>query len=355
MTRKITRKEGPNQGREFWSCPKPMGESCQGAFRWCDERPSPICKCKQPKVRRITKKEGPNQGREFFVCPRPYGKACNNEFQWCDEVEAARLKDNKEEDNQEEPKTDWRSLVPVNCDILNERRPVIWQEGRIPSFDEILRFPLEREVGVPSVSKILQATMSEESKAVLARWEAMKIRELGLAGFQQLKADTFSRGHTLHRVVETYLETGDMPRMAEIEDPVSKRHVVSFSSVMRQFCSPIALESAVKHDDLRYCGIIDCVARIEDKLFLIDWKTSEKEKSRVRDLYDNPLQVAAYLGAINADDRYSDLGGNISQAAVVVIYNSGLPAVTHTFDTEQMKVYWDKWLERLEQYHKISH
>ena len=53
---------------------------------------------------------------------------------------------------------------------------------------------------------------------------------------------------------------------------------------------------------------------------LIDWKTAEKEKNRVEDLYDNPLQVifllsltpcwtkpfpqlAAYLGAINRDPR----------------------------------------------------
>ena len=41
--------------------------------------------------------------------------------------------------------------------------------------------------------------MSEESKMVLAKWEARMIRELGLEGFKQFKKDTFSRGHTLHR------------------------------------------------------------------------------------------------------------------------------------------------------------
>ena len=31
--------------------------------------------------------------------------------------------------------------------------------------------------------------------------------------------------------------------------------------------------------------------RYKDQLVLIDWKTAEKEKNRVKDLYDNPLQV----------------------------------------------------------------
>ena len=48
--------------------------------------------------------------------------------------------------------------------------------------------------------------------------------------------------------------------------------------------------------------------------------------------------------------RYSELG-NLTSAAVCVVYNSGLPAVTHVFDSDQMSAYWDKWLERLEQYH----
>merc|ERR1719430_87733 len=175
----------------------------------------------------------------------------------------------------------------------------------------------------------MQATMSEKSKFILARWEAKKIKELGLEGFKQLKQDTFARGHTLHKVVETYMETGDIPKMADIPDSVSKRHVVSVSSIMRQITSPVVLESAVQHPDLGYCGIVDCIAKIDDHLVLIDWKTSKKEKKKVADLYDNPLQVAAYMGAINSDERYMGLGGNLTKAAVVVVYNSGQPAIAH--------------------------
>ena len=41
---------------------------------------------------------------------------------------------------------------------------------------------------------------------------------------------------------------------------------------------------------------MDCVAVLGKTLSLIDWKTSERAKPTVASLYDNPLQVVAYLG-----------------------------------------------------------
>ena len=45
------------------------------------------------------------------------------------------------------------------------------------------------------------------------------------------------------------------------------------------------------------------------KVVLIDWKTSEKKKSTLAKTFDAPLQVAAYVGALNHDSRYVKKNG----------------------------------------------
>ncbi|XP_038274937.1 DNA topoisomerase 3-alpha isoform X3 [Dermochelys coriacea] len=124
------RKEGPNQGRQFYKC---SAGSCN-FFLWADqqsddgnsvthrsfaappdslgERPpgsfgslgggrglgrygsndfdsgggggGTMCKCNQPAITRTVQKEGPNKGRQFHTCPKPREQQCGF-FQWVDE------------------------------------------------------------------------------------------------------------------------------------------------------------------------------------------------------------------------------------------------------------------------------
>jgi len=240
-----------------------------------------------------------------------------------------------------------RSIPRIRVPLLNTEREVL--SPKELSGHEILKHGYKRDLSIPSVSKILAATMSEKSREVLARWEKEKIALLGLEGFKKLKSDTFARGHTLHTMLENFMETRQLPKAKDIPDSVSKRHLVSISQAVKQFHTPLLLESAVAHPDLNYGGIVDCVAVLGDTVMLVDWKTSEKVKNRVSDLYDNPLQLAAYMGALNRDERYSHLG-NIINGAVVVVYNSGYPAMVHMFNQKEMEGYWDMWCDRLEMF-----
>ncbi|XP_026987033.1 DNA topoisomerase 3-alpha isoform X3 [Sagmatias obliquidens] len=113
------RKEGPNQGRQFYKC---SGGGCS-FFLWADsghpeaggppsEVPRPPggslgrppgsgkplggpgspgdggggarCLCSQPAVTRTVQKDGPNKGRQFHTCAKPREQQCGF-FQWVDE------------------------------------------------------------------------------------------------------------------------------------------------------------------------------------------------------------------------------------------------------------------------------
>nr|XP_025719870.1 DNA topoisomerase 3-alpha [Callorhinus ursinus] len=115
------RKEGPNQGRQFYKC---NGNGCS-FFLWADSSPSAAggppsstsrptggllgrppatgdhrggsgrpgdedggggtsCLCSQPAVTRTVQKDGPNKGRQFHTCAKPREQQCGF-FQWVDE------------------------------------------------------------------------------------------------------------------------------------------------------------------------------------------------------------------------------------------------------------------------------
>ena len=78
---RVVSKVGPNRGREFFACPKPIGAQCQGELQWCDQPVPPLCSCGKPKVKRRVTKSGPNTGRDFFTCPKPFIPACTSSFE----------------------------------------------------------------------------------------------------------------------------------------------------------------------------------------------------------------------------------------------------------------------------------
>ncbi|XP_074647309.1 DNA topoisomerase 3-alpha-like [Tubulanus polymorphus] len=129
---RTVRKDGPNQGRQFYVCNKPKdGGSCQ-FFLWADiseeqqsnqqsssnnrfgnnaqNRPglngnnravftsynndnnrttgsgdgAVNCRCGEPARSLIVQKDGPNKGRPFYGCPKPRDQGCGF-FQWGDE------------------------------------------------------------------------------------------------------------------------------------------------------------------------------------------------------------------------------------------------------------------------------
>ncbi|XP_067092260.1 mitochondrial genome maintenance exonuclease 1 [Osmerus mordax] len=207
---------------------------------------------------------------------------------------------------------------------------------------------------VPSVTRILQQTMSPEQVYVLERWRRRMIAELGEEGFKEYSQNLFRQGKLFHTAVENFLGLVDETpgvdtepkRMSECP-PEAEGYMESIRHVLEDVRGVRAIESTVNHATLGYLGIVDCVAYYRGVRCVIDWKTSEKPKPYLSNTYDNPLQVAAYIGALNNDDNY---GYQVENGLIVVAYKDGTPAHPHPISSEQVLRYWEKWLVRLEEY-----
>lgn len=83
------------------------------------------------------------------------------------------------------------------------------------------------------------------------------------------------------------------------------------------------------------------------ELSVIEWKKSDRPKHTINATYDAPLQLCAYLGAINADPRYEL---TVRSGLVVIAYTTGAPAHAFRLSETAVRQYWGAWLERLHEY-----
>jgi genome maintenance exonuclease 1 len=177
-------------------------------------------------------------------------------------------------------------------DILANKS--LYTESECQLMDQFLLEKLdESHIRLPSVTKILDFTKSDKKHEALTKWKIEKIQTLGREGFQELNKKTLSEGTKIHGFIEKCLkEIGQNDLECH---PTDNRLFSEIQRIVKSdFKDILLIESTVSHKNLFYQGKVDCLAYYNGNLCLIDWKTSEKDKSELRDLYDLPVQVTAY-------------------------------------------------------------
>ncbi|TKS85389.1 Mitochondrial genome maintenance exonuclease 1 [Collichthys lucidus] len=216
------------------------------------------------------------------------------------------------------------------------------------------RIALNRGQGrssVPSVTRILQQTLSPDQIFYLERWRRKMIAELGEEGFKEYSQNLFRQGKLFHSALENTLESGGTQQnQSPSERPEYSAEVQGYmqsvSHILEDVRAVRAIESTVHHGTLNYLGIAD-FSMFLGVLCVIDWKTSEKPKPFLSNTYDNPIQVAAYAGALNNDSNYKY---QVENGLIVVAYKDGSPGHAHQLKPELMQEYWKTWLVRLEEF-----
>jgi len=187
---------------------------------------------------------------------------------------------------------------------------------------------------LPSVTTVLNATRPPEAREALARWRD----RLGPEA-DQVAIAASRRGTLTHTQLRHYL-TGNPTPCPDLIRPYWE----SLQPVLTQIQTVHLVEETVFHYDLGYAGKVDCVVTYDGHPCLLDWKTGDRPKGSIERLYDAPLQVAAYCGAVNHSRR--EQGLEVRSARVIV----ALPdqaAEVFCFSGREMLSYWEQWEARL--------
>jgi hypothetical protein len=192
---------------------------------------------------------------------------------------------------------------------------------------------------LPSVTTILNATKPLADRQSLTQWR----QRVGTAEASRISGTASRRGTLTHQQIKNYLLGDDRP-CPEAAQPYWE----SLRSVLSRIQSVQLVESSVFHYDLRYAGKVDCVASYQGIPCICDWKTADRPKGSVDRLYDAPLQLAAYCGAVN--HSYRQHGVKLNHALLVVAIPDQ-PAEVFWFDLEAIVNYWQQWQARVKQYY----
>ena len=195
--------------------------------------------------------------------------------------------------------------IPVEIDQLKRKNT---EKGR--------RYQTPSGVQYPSVTTIL----SHKSKPYIDAWK----KKIGEAEANKISSRAAKRGTSMHKLVEYHLlnETNLHEEGVQSLDMLDKE---MYMNNMKPLLSDIdnirALEATMYSDHLRLGGQADCIAEYKGRLSVIDFKTSNKRKTRSQ-CYNYFIQCSAY--AIMFEER---TGIPVDQTVILMAQQDDGPAV----------------------------
>ena len=200
------------------------------------------------------------------------------------------------------------------------------------------------EEKLPSVTTILSATKSEESKAKLAAWRQRE----GEKKADQIRDDAAARGTIMHRILEGYIKNeGHM----DLSDLGQEAGIMAQNIIDKGHFSPLTevwgLEMPLWYPGL-YAGASDVAGVYEGRESIIDFKQSNKYKKREW-IDDYFIQCAAYAMAHN------ELYDTNIQSGVILISEKNGNVYRYTCEIpHEWQKFKNEWLRRVDLYHELQ-
>jgi len=195
---------------------------------------------------------------------------------------------------------------------------------------------------VPSVTTILDATKSEESRRALNEWR----NRIGHKKAQEITTEAASRGTRMHKFLEDYVKT----------DVLAESNGNPFSLQSRRMAEKIIQQGLINVNEFwglevslyfpeLYAGTADCIGLWQNNPAIIDFKQTNrlKKKEWIDDYF---CQLAAYALAHN------EVHNTSIKTGVILMCSQNLEFQHWVIEQDEFEYWTNKWLDRVEKFYR---
>jgi len=194
---------------------------------------------------------------------------------------------------------------------------------------------------LPSVTTILDATKSEESKQALQNWR----KRVGFAKAQEITTEAAGRGTRMHKWLEDYIKTGLIGEPGS--NPYSIQSHQMANSIIAQGLSKCneywGTEVPVYFPSI-YAGTTDLCGVHDNAEAIMDHKQTNKPKKREW-IDDYFVQLAAYANAHN------EVHGTKIRKGVIFMCSAANEYQEFIVEGTEFDKYTDMWFKKCEEFY----
>ena len=194
---------------------------------------------------------------------------------------------------------------------------------------------------LPSVTTILDATKSEESKKALHEWR----KRVGVQKAQEITTEAAGRGTRMHKWLEDYIKTGVLNEPGS--NPYSLQSHKMAQSIINQGlvkCNEYWGTEVPLYYPKIYAGTTDLVGVHDGDEAIMDHKQTNKPKKRewIEDYF---VQLAAYANAHN------EVHGTKIRKGVIFMCSADNLYQEFILEGTEFDKYTEIWFGRVEKYY----
>ena len=194
---------------------------------------------------------------------------------------------------------------------------------------------------LPSVTTILDATKSEESKQALNEWR----KRMGAQKAREITIEAAGRGTRMHKWLENYIKTGSTGEPGS--NPYSIQSHTMAKSIIEQGlvkCTEYWGTEVPLYFPKIYAGTTDLCGIHDGSEAIMDHKQSNKLKKREW-IDDYFVQLAAYANAHN------EVHGTKIRKGVIFMCTADNVYQEFIMEGNEFDDWTDKWFRRVEQFY----